>query len=331
MVPPSSRRSRIRRTSRSPRCSLFPWRREAQGDGGLGARLTAAFAREFDRGAPAVIAVGSDHPALPRVLLSEALAHIAGGGAAAAIPADDGGYCAIAFSASAPFEDALREVPGPPGPARRDAKPARGPRCFAGAARGRLRRGPAGGRGSAPARPRPAGSRGARLPAGDGASSRGAAVIPVLGSRQMRAADAAAIRSGTPSRTLMENAASALVEETLASFPDWRRVVVVCGPGNNGGDGLAAARLLRESGLSVSIFCLNDPSEYRGDPAENLARARRRPESRRRLFRRPAASSASAGRLPKRTASWMRCSAPGCRGRFPEERPARGRRDRRIR
>lgn len=89
----------------------FPWRREAQGDGGLGARLTAAFAREFDRGAPAVIAVGSDHPALPRVLLSEALAHIAGGGAAAAIPADDGGYCAIAFSASAPFEDALREVP----------------------------------------------------------------------------------------------------------------------------------------------------------------------------------------------------------------------------
>jgi len=89
----------------------------------------------------------------------------------------------------------------------------------------------------------------------------------------MRAADAAAIRSGTPSLVLMENAATALVEETLAAFPDWRRVVVACGPGNNGGDGLAAARLLRESGLSVSIFCLNDPSEYRGDPAENLARA----------------------------------------------------------
>jgi hydroxyethylthiazole kinase-like uncharacterized protein yjeF len=98
-------------------------------------------------------------------------------------------------------------------------------------------------------------------------------VIPVLGSRAMRAADAAAIRSGTPSLVLMENAATALVEETLAAFPDWRRVVVACGPGNNGGDGLAAARLLRESGLSVSIFCLNDPSEYRGDPAENLARA----------------------------------------------------------
>ncbi|MDQ2978720.1 MAG: NAD(P)H-hydrate dehydratase [Acidobacteriota bacterium] len=99
-------------------------------------------------------------------------------------------------------------------------------------------------------------------------------MIPVLGSRQMRAADAAAIRSGTPSRTLMENAASALVEETLASFPDWRRVVVVCGPGNNGGDGLAAARLLRESGLSVLLFCLNDPSELRKDAAVNLALAR---------------------------------------------------------
>lgn len=99
-------------------------------------------------------------------------------------------------------------------------------------------------------------------------------MIPVLTSRQMRAADAAAIRSGIASRTLMENAAAALVEEALAAFPDWRRVVVACGPGNNGGDGLAAARLLRESGVSVSLFSLTDPSRYRGDAAENLALAR---------------------------------------------------------
>jgi ADP-dependent NAD(P)H-hydrate dehydratase / NAD(P)H-hydrate epimerase len=98
-------------------------------------------------------------------------------------------------------------------------------------------------------------------------------VIPVLGSAEMRRADAAAIRAGTPSLTLMENAAAALTEETLSAFPNWRRAVVVCGPGNNGGDGLAAARLLREAGIDVGVFSLGDPAGYRGDAAVNFARA----------------------------------------------------------
>jgi len=74
-------------------------------------------------------------------------------------------------------------------------------------------------------------------------------VIPVLDSRQMRAADKAAIRAGVPSATLMENAAEGLVKTVVRRFRDWRRIVVACGPGNNGGDGLAAARLLRDAGL----------------------------------------------------------------------------------
>ena len=98
-------------------------------------------------------------------------------------------------------------------------------------------------------------------------------MIPVVSSREMRAADAATIRGGTPSLALMENAAAALVEEILAAFPGWRRVAVVCGPGNNGGDGLAAARLLRGEGVDVKVFSLADPGAYRGDAAENLARA----------------------------------------------------------
>ncbi|HYK43146.1 MAG TPA: NAD(P)H-hydrate dehydratase [Thermoanaerobaculia bacterium] len=98
-------------------------------------------------------------------------------------------------------------------------------------------------------------------------------MIPVVGSSEMRRADAAAIRGGTPSLTLMENAAAALVEETLAAFSHWRRAVVVCGPGNNGGDGLAAARLLREAGVHVGVFSLRDPADYRGDAAVNFARA----------------------------------------------------------
>ncbi|MCA1580370.1 MAG: NAD(P)H-hydrate dehydratase [Acidobacteria bacterium] len=98
-------------------------------------------------------------------------------------------------------------------------------------------------------------------------------MIPVLDSRRMRAADAAAIHGGTPSCELMENAAAALVDEIRVSFPDWTRIVVACGPGNNGGDGLAAARLLAAEGASVALFSLNPPSGYRGDAAANRERA----------------------------------------------------------
>ncbi|HEY6931530.1 MAG TPA: NAD(P)H-hydrate dehydratase [Thermoanaerobaculia bacterium] len=100
-------------------------------------------------------------------------------------------------------------------------------------------------------------------------------MIPVLDSRQMRAADAAAIRGGVPSTLLMENAAASLIEELEQTFPDRRRVAVVCGPGNNGGDGLAAARLLSQRGHAVVVFTLGDPASYRGDAAENASRARR--------------------------------------------------------
>jgi ADP-dependent NAD(P)H-hydrate dehydratase / NAD(P)H-hydrate epimerase len=99
-------------------------------------------------------------------------------------------------------------------------------------------------------------------------------VIPVLGARAMRAADAEAIREGTPSEVLMENAAAALARELERAFPDWKRVVVVCGPGNNGGDGLAAARLLAFAGVAASVFTLGDPSAYTGSAALNAARAR---------------------------------------------------------
>ena len=93
--------------------ALFPdpWRREPQGAGDLGRRLIEGFRREFARGAPAAVAVGSDHPALGRGPIEEALARVANGSAAAAVPAEDGGYCAIAFAAKAPFEEAFRDIP----------------------------------------------------------------------------------------------------------------------------------------------------------------------------------------------------------------------------
>ena len=97
-------------------------------------------------------------------------------------------------------------------------------------------------------------------------------MIPVLGSAAMRAADAEAIRGGTPSDELMENAAAALVRAVRRELPEGR-VAVLCGPGQNGGDGLAAARLLALAGHRVSLFSLISPGAYRGDAARNAERA----------------------------------------------------------
>ncbi len=57
----------------------------------------------------------------------------------------------------------------------------------------------------------------------------------------------------------MENAATAVCDVTLARFPGVRVVHVLCGPGNNGGDGFAAARLLKEVGCDVRVWSLGEP------------------------------------------------------------------------
>jgi hypothetical protein len=80
--------------------SIFrpPWRRETQVPGDLGRRLSEAFRAERFRGAGAVAAVGSDHPALPRASLARLFEAVRGGTDAAVVPARDGGYCAIGLS-----------------------------------------------------------------------------------------------------------------------------------------------------------------------------------------------------------------------------------------
>jgi ADP-dependent NAD(P)H-hydrate dehydratase / NAD(P)H-hydrate epimerase len=99
-------------------------------------------------------------------------------------------------------------------------------------------------------------------------------VIPILDSRGMRGADAEAIRRGADPDDLMENAAEALRLDLRGAWPGARRIVVVCGPGKNGGDGLAAARLLALEGASPAVFTLRDPSLYTGEAAANARRAR---------------------------------------------------------
>jgi NAD(P)H-hydrate epimerase len=75
-----------------------------------------------------------------------------------------------------------------------------------------------------------------------------------------------------PALTLMENAGSAVAEFALSAYPSAKTFGVICGKGNNGGDGFVVARKLHEAGREVRLLLLADPSELRGDAAANFAR-----------------------------------------------------------
>ena len=95
---------------------------------------------------------------------------------------------------------------------------------------------------------------------------------PLPDAEQMRAIDAWAIEAvGIPSLDLMERAGAGLADLVAQRTPDGR-IAVVCGRGNNGGDGLVAARFLRTGGREVDVLLTADADELTGDPAENLRR-----------------------------------------------------------
>src|ERR671922_1445720 len=92
---------------------------------------------------------------------------------------------------------------------------------------------------------------------------------PVLTPDEMRAADAATIEGGVPGSELMDRAAHACAVVALRMMGGayGKRVVVVAGKGNNGGDGIACARHLAVAGASPTVFLLDEPS---GDAAHHL-------------------------------------------------------------
>ena len=79
-------------------------------------------------------------------------------------------------------------------------------------------------------------------------------------SAQMRAADAAAADAGIPGRTLMAAAGAAVATMVTDLFPACRHVLVLCGKGNNGGDGYVAALRLREAGVTLTVLEVGEPS-----------------------------------------------------------------------
>ncbi|MBB5572526.1 MULTISPECIES: NAD(P)H-hydrate dehydratase [Rhizobium] len=89
----------------------------------------------------------------------------------------------------------------------------------------------------------------------------------LLSPEDMAAVDQAAAASGIDSYGLMERAGQAVAASALRHFPEALRFIVLCGPGNNGGDGYVAARALRQTGAEVRVFHLGDPKILKGDAA----------------------------------------------------------------
>ncbi|MDR9395662.1 MAG: NAD(P)H-hydrate epimerase, partial [Roseovarius sp.] len=99
----------------------------------------------------------------------------------------------------------------------------------------------------------------------------------LLTAAQMRAIEARAIESGeVTGRELMERAGRGVVDAALGEWPELARApdraVVLCGPGNNGGDGFVVARLLADRGWQVEVFLYGDAEKLPPDARANYRR-----------------------------------------------------------
>lgn len=92
-------------------------------------------------------------------------------------------------------------------------------------------------------------------------------LIPLLTTDQMAMADRLTIEGGKPGIDLMENAGRGVADVIHEKYTR-SQVAVLCGPGNNGGDGFIVARLLRDWGWQVTVFLLGSQEALHGDAAE---------------------------------------------------------------
>src|SRR5260370_13679098 len=81
-------------------------------------------------------------------------------------------------------------------------------------------------------------------------------------------------RCGIPSRQWMDNAGKSVLDFLRSAYGDvaTSHAAVLCGKGNNGGDGFVVARLLQETGLKPRVYLFAEAGTLRGDAAENFSR-----------------------------------------------------------
>ena len=91
--------------------------------------------------------------------------------------------------------------------------------------------------------------------------------VEEMGVADRLAGDRLTVEGGVPGAVLMENAGRAVAEEVARRFPDAGTVAILCGPGNNGGDGFVAARHLGEQGYQVRLAFDGDPARLTEDAA----------------------------------------------------------------
>src|ERR1700675_3141196 len=99
--------------------------------------------------------------------------------------------------------------------------------------------------------------------------------MKILTASEMREVDRLTTeRAGVPSLTLMEGAGKSVAGFIRQQFRKLRRrgIVILCGKGNNGGDGFVVARHLLEIGAKPVVYLFAEPGEVRGDAAVNLKR-----------------------------------------------------------
>jgi hydroxyethylthiazole kinase-like uncharacterized protein yjeF len=99
--------------------------------------------------------------------------------------------------------------------------------------------------------------------------------MKILSAGEMREVDRlTTARYGIPGLTLMENAGATVAEFIAQRWPKFaqQRIVVLCGKGNNGGDGFVAARRLREMGAKPEVYLFAMPEQMQGDAATNCKR-----------------------------------------------------------
>jgi NAD(P)H-hydrate epimerase len=97
-------------------------------------------------------------------------------------------------------------------------------------------------------------------------------LMKIVSAAEMQACDRiTSERFGIPSWQLMRSAATAVTGFVLQQFPSAQRIAILCGRGNNGGDGMVTARLLAEAGRAVKVLLLGDPAGLHGDASRAWA------------------------------------------------------------